>query len=210
MIYLKVGKQNLVFPVCCCCMLWIYHFKKFSCTSWNQSWVVWCANHCVCFTLIAIIQITKVIKAIRGLPSLPLQPEILCNHYICMFLLLYNDLSVCRNDSLFQDPRQWGKQTWEKLHKNCMGGWGVRSSGPCRHRFQYLIPVFQLLRYPGYDWSILWQFTSALTCTSSSGFTRAESSTDMLNAWNPPLPHLLTFWHFWHKKRFFRKWGARR
>ena len=44
-----------------------------------------------------------------------------------MFLLLYNDLSICRNDSLFQDPRQWGKQTWEKLHKNCMGagGYGV-------------------------------------------------------------------------------------
>ena len=91
----------------------------------------------------------------------------------------------------------------QKLH----GGWGVRSSGPCSHRFQYLIPVFQLLRYPGYDWSILWQFISALTCTSSSGFTRAESSTDMLNAWNPTSLHLLTFWHFWHKKRFFRKCG---
>ena len=41
-----------------------------------------------------------------------------------MFLLLYNDLRVCRNDSLFQDPRQWGKQIREKLHKNCMGGEG--------------------------------------------------------------------------------------
>ena len=89
----------------------------------------------------------------------------------------------------------------QKLH----GGWGVRSSGPCRHRFQYLIPVYQLLRYTGYDWSILWQFTSAFT--SSSGFTRTESSTDMLNVWNPPSLHLLTNWHFWHKKQFFRKWG---
>ena len=122
-----------------------------------------------------------------------------------MFLLLYNDLRVCRNDSLFQDPRQCGKRISEKLHKNCMGAGGVRSSGPCRHRFQYLIPVYLVLRYPSYDWSILWQFTLALT--SSSGFTSAESSTDMLNVWNPPSLHLLTNWYFWHKKRFFRKWG---
>ena len=93
------------------------------------------------------------------------------------------------------------KKVAQKLH----GGWGGWSSGPCKHCFQYLIPVYQLLRYPGYDWSILWQFTSTLT--SSSGFTRAESRTDMLNVWNPPSSHLLTFWHFSHKKRFFRKWG---
>ena len=94
------------------------------------------------------------------------------------------------------------KKVAQKLH----GGWGGWSSGPCKHCFQYLIPVYQLLRYPGYDWSILGQFTSTLS--SSSGFTHAESRLNrMLNMWNPPSPHLLTFWHFWHKKLFFRKWG---
>ena len=77
-----------------------------------------------------------------------------------MFLLLYNDLRGMRKVA-------------QKLHGG-LGGW---SSGPCKHRFQYLIPVYLLLRYPGYDWSILGQFTSALT--SSSGFTCAESTTDM-------------------------------
>lgn len=107
---------------------------------------------------------------------------------LCIELII----APSKNLSLSHAPRKWRRQPGER-----------RSSGTCKHYFQYFF------RYTCSCYT-LW----LVNCDSWLQYyviylaspAQAKKHVERVN---PQTPHLLTPWHliFWHKKRCFRKWA---
>ena len=73
-----------------------------------------------------------------------------------------------------------GKAAREKLRQNCLGAGERQGSGACRHCFQYLITVYQLLVYP-----VIGQFRQLTSTLTLITWVHVKN---MVSVQNPPAP----------------------